>query len=85
MIGFTLSPEDLRVILNVLITSQNPVLLDAIIEKLSAFSKEGVVICDPNSYEEMVEDQIFLQCLQAAGVDNWDGYYEAQEMMEEDF
>lgn len=31
-------------------------------------------------YDELIEDQAFLSCLQAAGVDNWDGYSEAQEM-----
>ncbi len=24
--------------------------------------------------KEMLEDQIFLQCLREAGVDNWEGY-----------
>lgn len=27
------------------------------------------------------EDLEFLECLRSAGVDNWDGYSEAQEMM----
>ena len=30
------------------------------------------------------EDSEFLSCLEAAGVDNWEGYSYAQEMMEED-
>lgn len=29
----------------------------------------------------LVRDSEFLNCLQAAGVDNWDGYAEAVEMM----
>ena len=31
--------------------------------------------------EKVQEDSEFLECLTAAGVDNWDGYSEAQEMM----
>jgi len=34
-------------------------------------------------YEQLVEDQKFLQALFAAGVDNWQGYEIAQQMMEE--
>ena len=34
-------------------------------------------------YEELLEDQKLLQCLQGAGVDNWDGYDYAMEMMKE--
>lgn len=33
--------------------------------------------------EEMEYDVAFLDCLSAAGVDNWDGYEYAQEMMDE--
>lgn len=35
-------------------------------------------------YEELVENSKFLDCLKAAGVDNWEGYEEAQVMYEED-
>lgn len=31
--------------------------------------------------EKLQEDSEFLECLKSAGVDNWDGYSEAQEMM----
>jgi len=34
-------------------------------------------------YEELLKDQKLLQCLQAAGVNNWDGYDYAIEMMQE--
>ena len=34
-------------------------------------------------YEELLEDQKLLQCLQDAGVDNWSGYDYAMEMMKE--
>ena len=34
-------------------------------------------------YKKLEEDARFLQCLMATGVDNWDGYDIAQEMMDE--
>lgn len=34
-------------------------------------------------YDELIEDQQFLRALEGAGVDNWDGYEMAQEMVEE--
>jgi len=34
---------------------------------------------------EKLEDEVaFLDCLRAAGVDNWSGYGDAQEMMDDD-
>ena len=33
--------------------------------------------------EDLEEDNKFLECLRAAGVDNWSGYDVAQEMMDE--
>lgn len=35
-------------------------------------------------YKELVADQNFLRALQGAGVDNWEGYDAAQEMMSND-
>ena len=32
---------------------------------------------------ELLERDAFLSCLEAAGVDNWGGYDDAQEMMED--
>lgn len=34
-------------------------------------------------YERLLEDSEFLGCLEACGVDNWAGYGDAREMMEE--
>ena len=34
-------------------------------------------------YDELIDIESFMLALQAAGVDNWDGYDVAQEMMEE--
>ncbi len=35
-------------------------------------------------YDQLINDSEFLSCLEGAGVDNWCGYSDAQEMMEED-
>ena len=35
------------------------------------------------TYESLYNDQAFLKCLMAAGVDNWDGYNEAVKAYEE--
>ena len=41
------------------------------------------VAVDKEEYEELVSDQKFLNALRAAGVDSWEGYEIAQEMMED--
>lgn len=46
-------------------------------------SNETVTI-SKEEYDSLLEDQHMLQCLQAAGVDNWDGYDLAIEMMDEE-
>lgn len=38
-----------------------------------------------DEYEEMQRDLAFLNCLQNAGVDNWDGYEFAQEDFREQY
>ncbi|WP_170954446.1 hypothetical protein [Bacillus thuringiensis] len=43
---------------------------------------EKTVTISRAEYLELLEDSEFLSCLQAAGVDNWDGYGYAWEMME---
>jgi len=48
---------------------------------------EGIVAekieVDKKEYEELVNDQKFLNALMAAGVDNWEGYEIAQESIED--
>ena len=39
---------------------------------------------DKDEYDELVSDQRFLNALFSAGVDNWDGYEEAQRRYEEE-
>ena len=45
-------------------------------------SKETVTITKER-YNELVEDQLWLSCLESAGVDNWNGYDYARELMED--
>ena len=35
-----------------------------------------------NEYKSLVHDSEFLDCLSACGVDDWEGYEHAQEMMD---
>lgn len=35
-------------------------------------------------YEKLLEDQFWLECLESAGVDSWDGYDEAIQLFKED-
>lgn len=37
------------------------------------------VTISKQEYDKLVEDSNFLECLQQAGVDNWDGYNFARE------
>jgi hypothetical protein len=37
---------------------------------------------DKDEYDQLVSDQKFLEALIALGVDNWEGYEQAQESME---
>ena len=45
---------------------------------------EDTVTISRKYYEYLVERNDWLECLEAAGVDNWDGYSEAQKMMYND-
>ena len=36
-----------------------------------------------DEYNELIEASIWLECLEEAGVDNWEGVSFAQELMEE--
>jgi hypothetical protein len=44
-------------------------------------AEKGMVEILIEDHEELVNDQMFLQALHAAGVDNWDGYSDAQEFL----
>ena len=45
--------------------------------------EDKTVTISEEEYEELKSDSKFLDYLQAAGVDNWDGYDYAQELMED--
>lgn len=46
--------------------------------------QDGTVIIPKSEYERLIEAEEFLNCLRAAGVDNWSGYDDAREMMNEE-
>jgi hypothetical protein len=47
-------------------------------------SNEVMVTITQEEYNELLEDSWFLECLECAGVDNWDGYSYATEMFNSD-
>jgi hypothetical protein len=49
------------------------------IEESNKWQDLNVKICDEN--ESMKKDVEFLRCLESAGVDNWEGYDIAKDMM----
>lgn len=46
--------------------------------------QKDYVTINQEKYDKLLEDQRFLECLQAIGVDNWDGYDEACKMFREE-
>lgn len=40
------------------------------------------ITIDKEEYDELVADQKFLSALMAAGVDNWEGFEQAQDSLE---
>lgn len=47
-------------------------------------SENDKVVITKDEYDELLEDQRFLRCLERAGVDNWDGYDFAREYFNEE-
>lgn len=45
---------------------------------------EEMVTITKDEYESLTAAAEFLNCLEACGVDNWGGYGDAQDMMDED-
>ena len=43
---------------------------------------EEMITITKKEYERLLERDDWLMCLEAAGVDNWEGYYYAQDMRE---
>lgn len=48
---------------------------------MSEQTKTDTVTISRAKHEQLLKDQQFLRALQAAGVDNWEGYEEAQEIL----
>jgi hypothetical protein len=55
-----------------------------VVSQLNNKSMEETVTISKKEYESLLEDQWFLQCLQRAGVDNWNGYDYAVELSQEE-
>jgi len=45
--------------------------------------KENTITIDKGEYDRLLEDAFWLMCLEQAGVDNWIGFEEAQNIKEE--
>lgn len=45
---------------------------------------ENTVVLTRERYEELLESENFLTCLENAGVDNWSGYPYAMELFREE-
>ena len=52
----------------------------SIMKDLSSGVEEETVTITKKEYEDLLADSEWLSCLEAAGVDNWDGYDEAREI-----
>lgn len=45
--------------------------------------ESGMTLLTKERFNDLLESEDFLQCLHACGVDNWEGYSDAQEMQDE--
>jgi hypothetical protein len=48
-------------------------------------SDQDTVTISKSIYEHLLHDSRWLECLEAAGVDNWDGYEYARQIYREDY
>lgn len=46
--------------------------------------EEEKITISKSQYEELLSDSKFLDCLRAAGVDNWEGYGDACQQFQEE-
>lgn len=70
---------DLTARLEELVTEENRKEVERLIDDLRNY-----VLLSDEDYNQLEDDSYFLNCLDMAGVDNWDGYSEAQRMMNTD-
>jgi len=45
--------------------------------------EEEMITITKRQYDALLDESAFLDCLRACGVDNWEGYSDACEMMSE--
>jgi hypothetical protein len=53
-------------------------------EQNSISRDQETITISKREYEELLKKVHFLECLEACGVDNWEGYDEAWELYEND-
>lgn len=70
---------DLTARLEELVTEENRKEVERLIDDLRNY-----VLLSDEDYNQLEDDSYFLNCLDMAGVDNWDGYEEAQRMVSTD-
>lgn len=46
--------------------------------------KDEIINVSKTKYERLLDKADFLECLEACGVDNWEGYYNAWKMHKEE-
>lgn len=46
---------------------------------------EEMVTITKKEYDKLVDDSVWLSCLEGAGVDNWDGYEAAMEIRDNEY
>lgn len=54
-----------------------------VLEKGGSDNMDGMVMITTEEYARLLEMSEFLDCLEACGVDNWQGYEDAVKMFEE--
>lgn len=68
---------------NVIVSQEAYDAMQEKIKRLESIENNQSVLIDAGELEDLVNDAKFLNALYAAGVDNWEGYSEAQELLEE--
>ena len=58
-------------------------IFDRFAHEIELYVEPVTVTVDKTEYDELVRRDAWLSCLEAAGVDSWEGYEEAQEMQDD--
>lgn len=81
-LGHVVIPKELRRTLGITEGDPLEICVDDDMVMLKKYVPETVTITKAE-YDDLWEDRVFLRCLEAAGVDNWEGYGIAKGMMED--